>query len=172
MAYRECVMKGGKTLSTFAFASVKAISQYSVEEILEMGIDGLWIGYEGTRSGYAKQQGRPIEDILTEFREHGITVLTSMILGFDYQTEDVVAEELDALMKLKPTLSQFLIYGPPPGTPFYDRAIKDNLLHDVYVKDTELFYRRGDGFTTMIKHPTMSPGQIEQASALVFPGRL
>jgi hypothetical protein len=168
MAYRECVMKGGKTLSTFAFASVKAISQYSVEEILEMGIDGLWIGYEGTRSGYAKQQGRPIEDILTEFREHGITVLTSMILGFDYQTEDVVAEELDALMKLKPTLSQFLIYGPPPGTPFYDRAIKDNLLHDVYVKDTELFYRRGDGFTTMIKHPTMSPVQIEELQRWCF----
>jgi hypothetical protein len=45
MAYRECVLKGGKTLSTFAFASVKALSQYTVEEILEMGIDGLWIGY-------------------------------------------------------------------------------------------------------------------------------
>ena len=168
MAYRECVLKSGKTLSTFAFASVKAISQYTVEEILEMGIDGLWIGYEGTRSGYAKQQGRPIEDILTEFREHGITVLTSMILGFDYQTEDVVAEELDALMKLKPTLSQFLIYGPPPGTPFYDRAIKDNLLHDVYVKDPELFYRRADGFTTMIKHPTLSPDKIEELQRWCF----
>ena len=95
MAFRECVQKGGKTLSLFAFASVKAICKYTVEEILEMGIDGLWIGYEGTRSGYAKQQGRPIEDILTEFREHGIKVLTSMIIGFDYQNEDVVAEELD-----------------------------------------------------------------------------
>ena len=30
-----------------------------------MGIDGFWIGYEGTRSGYAKQQGRPVEEILT-----------------------------------------------------------------------------------------------------------
>src|SRR4029079_9363792 len=85
MQFRDCVMRSGKTLSIFAFASVKAISQYKVEEILEMGIDGLWIGYEGTRSNYGKQQGRRIEDILTEFRENGITVLTSMIVGFDYQ---------------------------------------------------------------------------------------
>lgn len=168
MAYRECVLKGGKTLSTFVFSSVKAISQYTVEEILEMGIDGLWIGYEGTRSGYAKQQGRPIEEILTEFREHGIKVLTSMIIGFDYQTEDVVAEELDRLMKLKPALSQFLIYGPVPSTPFYERIIKENLLHEVYIKDPELFYRRSDGFTTMIKHPTLSPDQIEKIQQWCF----
>jgi radical SAM superfamily enzyme YgiQ (UPF0313 family) len=168
MAYRECVLKGGRSLSTFAFASVKAISQYTVEEILEMGIDGLWIGYEGTRSGYAKQQGRPIEEILTEFREHGIKVLTSMIVGFDYQTPDVVAEELDSLMKLKPSLAQFLIYGPVPGTPFYERIIKENLLHDVYVNDPELFYRRADGFTTMIKHPTLSPDQIEEVQRWCF----
>ena len=63
-----------------------------------MGIDGFWIGYEGTRSNYAKQQGRPIAEILTEFREHGITVLASMIVGFDYQTPEVVAEELAGLV--------------------------------------------------------------------------
>lgn len=168
LAYRECVRKGGKALSTFAFASVKAISQYTTEEILEMGIDGLWIGYEGTRSGYAKQQGRPIDEIIRELREHGITVLTSMIVGFDYQTEAVVAEELDALMKLKPALSQFLIYGPPPGTPFYDRTIKENRLRDVFIKDPELFYRRADGFTTMIKHPTLSPEKIEALQRWCF----
>ena len=68
MEFRDCVMAGGKTLSIFAFSSIKAISQYKVEEILEMGIDGFWIGYEGTRSNYAKQQGRPVPEILTEFR--------------------------------------------------------------------------------------------------------
>jgi haloalkane dehalogenase len=168
MEFRDCVMKGGKTLSIFAFSSVKALSQYTVEEILEMGIDGFWIGYEGTRSGYAKQQGRPIEDIINEFRAHGITVLTSMILGFDYQNPEVVAQELDGLMKLKPALAQFLIYGPVPGTPFYERAIKENLLQEVYTKDKGLFYRRGDGFATMIKHPTLSPAQIEDLQRWCF----
>ena len=168
MQFRACVMKGGKKLSIFAFSSVKAISQYTVEEILEMGIDGFWIGYEGTRSNYAKQQGRPIADIFTEFREHGITVLTSMIVGFDYQNQEVVAEELDGLMQLKPALAQFLIYGPVPGTPFYERVMKENLLHDVYIKDPELMYRRGDGFTTLVKHPTLSPEAIERIQRWCF----
>ena len=168
MEFRDCVIKGGKKLSIFAFSSIKAISQYTVEEILEMGIDGFWIGYEGTRSNYAKQQGRPIAEILTEFREHGITVLTSMIVGFDYQTPEVVAQELDGLVKVKPALAQFLIYGPVPGTPFYERIIKDNLLQDVYTSDKDLFYRRADGFRTMIKHPTLSPEQIEEIQRWCF----
>jgi radical SAM superfamily enzyme YgiQ (UPF0313 family) len=168
MEFRDCVMKSGKTLSIFAFSSIKALSQYTVEEILEMGIDGFWIGYEGTRSGYAKQQGRPVEDIIPEFREHGITILTSMIVGFDYQTPEVVAQELDGLMKLKPALAQFLIYGPVPGTPFYERVMKENLLQELYTNDTDLYYRRGDGFATMIKHPTLSPGEIEELQRWCF----
>jgi len=168
MEFRDCVIKGGKKLSIFAFSSIKAISQYKVEEILEMGIDGFWIGYEGTRSNYAKQQGRPVDEILNEFREHGITVLASMIVGFDYQTPEIVAQELDGLMKLKPSLGQYLIYGPVPGTPFYERIIKDNLLQDVYTSDKDLFYRRADGFQTMIKHPTLSAKQIEDLQTWCF----
>jgi hypothetical protein len=133
-----------------------------------MGIDGFWIGYEGTRSGYAKQQGRPVSEILTEFREHGITVLTSMIVGFDYQDQKVVAAELDELMKLKPALGQYLIYGPVPGTPFYERVIQENKLQDVYTTDKDLFYRRADGFRTMIKHPTLSPEEIEAIQKWCF----
>jgi haloalkane dehalogenase len=168
MEFRDCVIRGGKTLSIFAFSSIKAISQYTVEEILEMGIDGFWIGYEGTRSNYAKQQGRPAAEILTEFREHGITVLASMIIGFDYQNQEVVAEELDGLLKVKPALAQYLIYGPVPGTPFHERIIKENLLHDAYTNDKDLFYRRADGFRTMIKHPALSPEQIEEIQKWCF----
>ncbi len=168
MQFREAVIKGGKQLSIFAFSSVKAISQYTVNEILEMGIDGFWIGYEGTRSGYAKQQGRPIEDILTEFREHGITILTSMILGFDYQTPEIIAQELDGLMKLKPALGQYLIYGPVPGTPFNERVMKEGLLLDKFIKEPEELYRRADGFTTAMKHPTLSPEQIEDLQQWCF----
>jgi radical SAM superfamily enzyme YgiQ (UPF0313 family) len=168
MEFRECVLAGGKRPSIFAFSSIKAISQYKVEEILEMGIDGFWIGYEGTRSNYAKQQGRPVGEILTEFREHGITVLASMIVGFDYQTPEIVAQELDGLMQLKPSLAQFLIYGPVPGTPFHERVIKENLLQDVYTSDKDLFYRCADGFRTMMKHPTLSPAQIEDMQRWCF----
>jgi radical SAM superfamily enzyme YgiQ (UPF0313 family) len=168
MEFRDCVVNSGKPLSIFAFGSIKALSQYTVEEILEMGIDGIWIGYEGTRSNYAKQQGRPTEEIFTEYREHGITILASMILGFDYQTPEVIAQELDGLLQLKPSLSQFLIYGPVPGTPFNARVMKENLLHQEYIDDPELLYRRADGFTTTMKHPTLSATQIEDLQRWCF----
>ena len=91
-----------------------------------------------------------------------------MIVGFDYQNPEVVARELDGLLKLKPALSQFLIYGAVPGTPFYERVIKENLLQDVYTQDAELYYRRADGFSTLVKHPTLSAEAIEEIQRWCF----
>lgn len=167
MEFRDCVLRGGKPLSIFVFASIKALSQYTVTEILEMGIDGMWIGYEGTRSGYAKQSGRPVEDIFNEYREHGITILASMIVGFPYQTPAIIEEELTGLLALRPVLTQFLIYGPCPGTPFYEQVIREgSLLPEV--RDPEQFYLRGTGFYAMVHHPTMTSEEIETAQAHCF----
>ena len=97
-------------------------------EILEMGIDGLWIGYEGTRSGYAKQEGRPVGELFADLRRHGITVLASMIVGFPYQTPAIIEDELRGLLDLEPVFAQFLIYGPCPGTPFYEQVVREGTL--------------------------------------------
>ncbi|MFQ5767164.1 MAG: B12-binding domain-containing radical SAM protein [Acidobacteriota bacterium] len=168
MEFRDCVVRVGKALSIFAFASVRAISQYEVSEILEMGIDGLWIGYEGTRSGYAKQHGRPVEEIFREFREHGVTILASMILGFGYQTPEIIRKELDGLLSLKPALTQFLIYGPSPGTPFFERVVREGLLQPEVADDPDLFCRKGSGFYALVKHPSMQPAEIEAAQRGCF----
>jgi len=168
MEFRECVLRAGKPLSIFVFASVRALSQYTVTEILEMGIDGMWIGYEGTRSGYPKQSGRPVEEIFREYREHGITILASMIVGFPYQTPEIIEEELSGLLALRPVLTQFLIYGPCPGTPFYDEVIREGKLLPEVAEDPELFYRRGTGFHAMVSHPSMTSDQIEAAQKRCF----
>jgi hypothetical protein len=41
-------------------------------------------------------------------------------------------------------------------------------LQDVYTTDKDLFYRRADGFKTMMKHPTLSPKQIEDIQQWCF----
>ncbi len=168
LEFRDCVVRGGKTLSIFVFASIRAISQYSVTEILEMGIDGVWIGYEGTRSGFAKQSGRPAAEILTEFRENGISVLASMIVGFVYQTPEIIEEELAGLLALRPALTQFLIYGPVPGTPFHERVVREGLLDPSATADPDSFYLGSDGFTSFVKHPTMAAEEIEAAQRRCF----
>mgnify|MGYP001620110357 CR=1 FL=1 len=168
MEFRDSVLKAGKALSIFAFASLRALNQYKVTELLEMGIDGLWIGYEGTRSGFAKQAGRPASEVFPELRRHGITVLASMIVGFDYQDKEIVAEELDGLLSLEPCLSQFLIYNPIPGTPFHARVAREGRLIDEVKNDPEYLYRRGDGFRAMIKHPRLSGAEIEELQRRCF----
>jgi hypothetical protein len=161
MQFRDCVLTGGGPISIFVFSSVKALSLYTVQEILEMGIDGIWIGYEGTRSGYSKQSGKSVHELIRELRENGIAVLTSMIVGFDYQTPEVISQELDGLMDLRPELAQFLIYSPPPGTPFYDRVMSQGLMRREYVENPNKRWHDGCGFKSIVNHPTMSSSEIE-----------
>jgi radical SAM superfamily enzyme YgiQ (UPF0313 family) len=165
---RDCVVAGGEPLSIFAFASIKAISQYSIPELLEMGIDGLWIGYEGTRSGYPKQTGRPVAELFRELREHGISVLASMIVGLPYQTAEIIDEELSGLLELRPTLAQFLIYGPTPGTPFYDQVTAEGRLDPQLRANPERYYRICTGFRSMVAHQAMSAAEIESAQERCF----
>jgi radical SAM superfamily enzyme YgiQ (UPF0313 family) len=168
MQFRDCVLAGDKPISIFVFSSVKALSRYTMQEILEMGIDGVWIGYEGTRSGYGKQSGKPVHELIRELRENGIAVLTSMIVGFDYQSPEVISQELDGLMDLRPELAQFLIYSPPPGTPFYDRVMSQGLMRRKYVEDADKRWHDGCGFKSMVNHPTMSSSEIEDMQRWCF----
>ncbi len=158
---RELVLARGEPVSIFAFATVKALSRITPRQLLETGIDGVWMGYEGTRSGFAKQQGRAVDELIPELRSHGITVLTSMILGFDYQTPEIVRAELAGLLALRPTLAQFLIYGPTPGTPFFERVVAEGRLHRDLGYEAESYYRECDGFKAMVRHPTLAPAEIE-----------
>jgi hypothetical protein len=168
LAFRDCVVEGGVPLSIFAFASVRALSRYTVQELLEMGLDGFWIGYEGTESGYAKQEGRPLPELFAEFREHGISILTSMIVGFPYQTPAVIERELGELLALRPTFNQFLIYGPTPGTPFYRKVMEEGLLDETLAADNERYYHACTGFNAMVDHPSMTAEAIESAQRTCF----
>jgi len=168
LEFRDEVLKSGKTLSMFVFSSIKAISQYEIEEILEMGIDGFWIGYEGTRSGYAKQKGRDPAELFRDLKRNGITILASMIVGLPYQTEEIVREELDGLLELEPDLGQFLIYGPTPGTPFFEQVKREGLLRQDLLEDPELYFKTCDGFSAMVKHPILSGEQIEALQLYCF----
>ena len=168
LEFRDELVKSGRTISMFVFASIKAISQFTIEEILEMGIDGLWIGYEGTRSGYAKQSGRDPRELFPELRRHGVSILASMIVGMPYQTEEIVQEELDGLLELEPNLAQFLIYGPTPGTPFYEQVMREGTLREDLRDDRERFFKSCDGFTAMVEHPVLSAQEIEAQQRRCF----
>ncbi|OGX05379.1 MAG: hypothetical protein A3G87_02670 [Omnitrophica bacterium RIFCSPLOWO2_12_FULL_50_11] len=154
--------------SLFVFSSIRALSQYDIRELLEMGISGVWIGYEGTRSGYAKQKGREPRALFKEFRDYGINILASMVIGFDYQTPQIIREELNGLLELVPTFTQFLIYGPTPGTPFYTRIQQEGKMLPQYRDDRDHYYRRCTGFYGVVKHPSLSSRELESLQEECF----
>ena len=143
-------------LSLSIFSSVKALSQYKASELVEMGIDWIWVGFEGKRAGYAKMRGRSYEDLFADLRNHGISMMTSMIIGFDYQTPEIIEEEFEELLALRPAMCQYLIYGPAHQTPLYDRMEKEGrLLPEVFANPAAQ-----DGFTLGFKHPHIGPAEM------------
>lgn len=160
--FRQAVLRGGRPLSIFCFASVRALSRFTASELIEMGIDGVWIGYEGKRSHFAKREGREPAELIADLRSHGITVLTSMILGLPYHTEEVIQEELAELISMRPDLCQFLIYQAIPGTPLHEAAVKGNLFLPDFAGDPERFARNCHGYKAQLRHPNLTPSAIER----------
>ena len=160
-AFLDRCRETSTTFSTFCFASVKALSQYTFDELLEMGIDGVWVGYEGKESGYAKHDGKDIDQLIRDLQAHGITVLASMIVGIPYQSAEIAEQEFQSLIANRPALVQYLIYGPIPGTPFHRKVVSEGLLQDDLLTDRMKYYKHCTGFSAMVKHPFMRRDEIE-----------
>jgi len=151
-------------LSLSIFSSVRALSQFTASELVEMGIDWVWVGYEGKRAGYSKMKGKSFRELFNELHEHGISVLASMIIGFDYQTPEIIEEEFEELMSLRPTMCQFLIYGPAHGTPLYERYKAEGRLDPVAFAD----HSKHDGFSLTFKHPHIGPEEMSRIQRSLY----
>ncbi len=142
-------------LSISVFSSIKALSQYKTTELVEMGIDFVWIGFEGKRSDFKKREGRSFTEMVADFRKHGINALASMIVGLDYQTPEIIAEEFDELIKCRISMFQCLIYAPAIGTPLYGRLKAQGRM------DEKLDYAKGyDAFSLVFRHPHIGKAQM------------
>lgn len=146
-----CVREGGVDLSLMGFGSVRGLSKFTGREIAEMGFDLIWNAFEGAKSGYKKQQGRPLRELYADLRSVGCSTLTSMIIGFPYQDEATMRAEFDELMQLEPAMMQCLIYFAFPGTPFHAQVLKEKRYLPTYQKTPDL--RRWDGFAMHFEHP-------------------
>jgi hypothetical protein len=135
---------------------MKALSYYEVSELAEMGISAMWVGFEAERAGYAKMKGKmSYQELADECRKYGIGLIASMIIGFDYQTPEIIRQELAQLIRLKPAAPQFLIYGPSGGTPLLKRMKAEGRLNKDY-DDTRL----REGFSLMFEHPHLTAPQM------------
>lgn len=150
-----------KPIMFSCLTSLKSLSQYTIEELLSMGLSGVWVGVESKKANYSKLKKINVPQMITQFKNAGINVLTSMILGYDWHDKNTIEEDFHYLLSLKPTLSQFMIYSPCPQTPLYDRMEKENRLLDIP-------YKFHDGFHVLFKHPHFTPKELETLIMKLF----
>ena len=158
MAFLECVRSANRFFDVMVFSSVCSVSRYAPEEIAEMGITRLWVGYEAREAGYPKLAGQPFGAMVASLRRYGVSVVVSMIAGYDYQTPEVAHDELREVMLVHPTATQILVFSPCPGTPAWDRLDREGRLDESLRTD----YRLHDGYTLLYRHPTMGRSEVER----------
>jgi radical SAM superfamily enzyme YgiQ (UPF0313 family) len=114
-----CMKAKGKAWSLYVFSSANAIGQYSMRELVELGVSWVWMGLESPRSSYLKLQGADTLELTRELRRHGIKLLGSTIIGLEHHTPENIGEEIEHAVAHDTDFHQFMLYTPVPGTPLF-----------------------------------------------------
>jgi radical SAM superfamily enzyme YgiQ (UPF0313 family) len=143
-----------KPLSLSCLCSLKSLSQYSIQELVSMGLSSVWVGIESKRANYPKLKNINSAEMISQLKNAGINVLISIIIGYDWHDEKTIEEDFQYLLSLQPVISQIMLYSPCPQTPLYNKLKKENRLLDV----PYIFH---DGFHALFKHPYLSTERLE-----------
>ena len=130
-------MKDGmKPWSLYVFSSANAIRQYSMRELVELGISWVWMGLESPHSQYAKLDGADTRKLTAQLRQHGIKALGSTIVGLEHHTPQNIQAELEHAVAHNTDFHQFMLYTPVPGTPLFDEMTEQGrMLPDIDLAD-------------------------------------
>jgi hypothetical protein len=151
-----CMKAAGKSWSLYVFSSANAIRQYDIRQLVELGVEWIWLGLESPAAGYSKLQGGDSLALTRELQAHGICVLGSSIVGLEHHTPDNILDEIAHAVSHDAVFHQFMLYTPMPGTPLHAEVERDGRMRDVPLADMHGQYQ----FT--FHHPHISPAASKQ----------
>jgi hypothetical protein len=132
----ELMKAGNKAWALYVFSSANAIRQYTMRELVELGVSWVWMGLESPRSSYTKLEGADTLELTGELRRHGIKVLGSTIIGLEHHTPENIQEEIEHAVIHDTDFHQFMLYTPVPGTPlFFEMQEQGRMLPGVELAD-------------------------------------
>ncbi len=111
--------RDAKPWALYVFSSANAIAQYSIRELVELGVSWVWMGLESPHSRYAKLNGADTLKLTGELHKHGIKLLGSTIVGLEHHTPENIERELEHAVAHNTDFHQFMLYTPVPGTPLF-----------------------------------------------------
>ena len=156
-SFLQAARARGTVRDVMVFASLRSLSRFTPMEIADMGVSRIWIGFEAERAGYAKLRGRGYAEEVAALSAVGVSVVASMIIGYDYQDRAIIEEEFRRLCAAGPSVIQILLFSPCYGTEAWNRLEGDGRILPEIRRD----YRRHDGFVELYRHPRFAPGGLE-----------
>ena len=115
----DLMEKHGKSWYLEVFSSANVLRRYTMEQLVALGINWVWLGLEGQDSPYAKLAGIDTISLTRELQSHGIRVLGSSIIGMEQHTPENIDKVIDNAIRHNTDMHQFMLYTPVPGTPLY-----------------------------------------------------
>lgn len=150
----DCMKRGGKAWSMYVFSSANAIRKYDMNQLVELGIDWIWLGLESAESSYSKLDGADTISLTRELQAHGICVLGSSIIGLEHQTPDNIDLDIERAVAHDAVFHQFMLYTPMPGTPLHEEVSREGrMLDNIDLADIHGQYKFN------FKHPAISRDQ-------------
>lgn len=113
--------------------SSKVIQKYSLDELTSgaLRLSTVNIGVESLLCGYQKNQGIDIKALNSRLQEAGINVVSTFIVGLDWQTKENIKEEVRLLKDLGSSGYIVANLEMQPGTPLYTAFKRSGRLLDV-----------------------------------------
>lgn len=132
----ELMKAHGKAWSLYVFSSANAIRKYDIRQLVELGVEWIWLGLESAGNHYQKLKGADTLSLARELQTHGIRVHGSTIIGLEHHTPDNIDEVIEHAVAHNTVFHQFMLYTPVPGTPLYREVEADGrLLSEVDLAD-------------------------------------
>ncbi len=148
--------KHGKSWYLQIFSSANVLRQYSMEQLVALGVNWVWLGMEGKDSQYAKLAGTDTKPLIHELHAHGIRVLGSSIIGLEEHTPQNIDEVIDHAVSQNADMHQFMLYMPVPGTPLH----AEHQSRGTLLSETELAIGDTHGQSTFnYRHPHIHDGE-------------
>jgi radical SAM superfamily enzyme YgiQ (UPF0313 family) len=138
----DCMRRHRKAWALYVFSSANAIRKYDVRELVELGVEWIWLGLESSDAGYAKLKGADTLSLVRELQSHGICVHGSSIIGLEHHTPENIGPEIDRAIAHDTVFHQFMLYTPMPGTALHAQIeAEGRLLRDVDLADIHGQYK-------------------------------
>lgn len=161
----ELMEEHGKAWSLDVFSSANALRQYSMDQLVRLGVNWVWMGLEGEDSQYNKLDDADTFALVRELQSHGIHVLGSTIIGLEEHDESNIDQAIDYAVRHDTDFHQFMLYTPVPGTPLHAELSAQGRMKDeseFHVSDIhgQLMFN--------YRHPNIEPGREGEMLAEAF----